>query len=138
MPMIKFIFRFNGTVSVIINSCPRCKLLEIQSPTETTDFVYLNDEPLAMVQGSNVYYFINDTNHTPKYLTDQSNNTQWQADVKPFQVKELTANISQPLKFPGQINDATTGILYNHARDHLPTLGRFLQPDPEDLVAALL
>ena len=33
------------------------KLLEIVSPTTTTDFVYLYGQPIAMVQGDAVYYY---------------------------------------------------------------------------------
>jgi RHS repeat-associated protein len=34
------------------------------------------------------------------------------------------------LRFPGQIDDAVTGLYYNYFRDYEPALGRYVQPDP--------
>jgi len=114
------------------------KLLEIISPAATTDFVYLYGQPVAMVQGGTVYYYISNAQGTPQYLTDKSANLPWVANIRPFDVfpNVGTNIIKQPLRFPGQVADTTTGYIYNNARDYAPILGRYLQPDPLGLVGS--
>lgn len=114
------------------------KLLETISPTATTDFVYLYGQPVAMVQGDTVYYYISNAQGTPQYLTDKSANLPWQANIRPFDVfpNVNTNSVKQPLRFPGQVADTTTGYIYKNARDYVPTLGRYLQPDPLGLAGS--
>ena len=114
------------------------KLLEIISPTATTDFVYLYGQPVAMVQGDTVYYYISNAQGTPQYLMDKSANLPWEANIRPFDVfpNGNTNTVKQPLRFPGQVADTTTGYIYNNARDYAPILGRYLQPDPLGLAGS--
>ncbi|ODN41414.1 RHS repeat-associated core domain-containing protein [Piscirickettsia litoralis] len=113
------------------------KLIEINDNGKITDFIYLNNEPLAEVTQGQVYYFINNSLGTPEYLVDSANKSQWHGNVYPFSVN-ASGSVNQPLRFAGQLDDAVTGLVYNNARDYIPGLGRYLQADPLGLASGSL
>ncbi len=51
-------------------------------------------------------------------------------------VVESNGDRLPPLRFPGQYDDAETGLYYNCFRYYDPTTGRYLSPDPLGLDAA--
>ncbi|MFZ0734722.1 MAG: RHS domain-containing protein [Candidatus Sulfotelmatobacter sp.] len=50
------------------------------------DYIYLNGRPVAVLNGSTLYYLHDDRLGTPQVATDSSQNTQWQASYEPFGV----------------------------------------------------
>ena len=50
----------------------------------------------------------------------------------PFRIEVIDAEqkVQQDLRFPGQVQDTETGLVYNNAREYAPKLGRYLQADP--------
>jgi RHS repeat-associated protein len=98
----------------------------------TAEYVYLNGQPLAKIEGGNTYYYHNDHLGTPQVMTDSAGVVKWSADYKPF--GEATVNpsstITNNLRFPGQYFDVETGLNYNYYRDYNPAIGRYIEKDP--------
>jgi RHS repeat-associated protein len=99
--------------------------------TPIAEYVYLADQPLAMLRGGAIYYYHTDHLGTPQALTDQDRRLVWRADYTPFGDTMILVNeIENPLRFPGQYFDQETGLHYNYFRDYDPTIGRYTQSDP--------
>jgi RHS repeat-associated protein len=97
----------------------------------TSEYVYLNGNPLAKVEGSSVYFYYDDHLGTPQKMTDGTGAVVWSADYKPFGEATVTVStITNNLRFPGQYFDAETGLLYNYFRDYNPVIGRYIEADP--------
>lgn len=100
--------------------------------TITAEYVYLNGQPLAKMEGANTYYYHNDHLGTPQKMTDSSGTVVWSADYKPFGEATVSqsSTLTNNLRFPGQYFDAETGLNYNYYRDYNPVIGRYLEADP--------
>jgi RHS repeat-associated protein len=97
----------------------------------TAVYVYLNGQPLAKIEGPNVYYYHNDALGTPQKMTDASGTVVWAADYKPFGEATVTiSTITNNLRFTGQYFDQETGLHYNYYRDYNPVIGRYIEGDP--------
>jgi len=97
----------------------------------SVEYVYLNSQPLAKMEGTNTYYYHNDHLATPQKMTDSTGAVVWSADYKPFGEATVTVStITNNLRFPGQYFDAETGLNYNYFRDYSPVIGRYLESDP--------
>jgi len=95
------------------------------------EYVYLNGQPLAKIEGNNVYYYSNDHLGTPMMMTDSAGSIVWQGEFKPFgEPLSVTGSVANNLRFPGQYYDAETGLHQNYFRDYSPQLGRYAQADP--------
>ncbi len=106
--------------------------------TVTAEYVYLNGNPLAKIEGSNVYYYHNDHLGTPQKMTDGAGAVVWEGEFKPFgEAISVTGTITNNLRFPGQYYDAETGLNYNYFRDYNPVIGRYVQADPIGLRGGL-
>jgi RHS repeat-associated protein len=125
------------------------------------EYVYLEGEPLAMFarrQASSgggllgdlldpitglllpveVFYFHTDHLGTPRVVADSSGAVVWQGQYRPFgNVSVTTEDVVNPLRFPGQRDDGTSGVYYNYFRDYDPATGRYIQSDPIGLTAGL-
>ncbi len=87
---------------------------------------------------SKTYYFHNDHLGTPQLITDNDQNTVWQADYTPFGQAQVTLNtVANPLRFPGQYFDQETGLHYNWHRYYDPETGRYVTSDPIGLGGGL-
>ncbi len=97
-----------------------------------SDYVYLNGQPLAKIEGTNVYYYHNDHLGTPQKMTDSSGTVVWSADYKPFGEATITSlnGFTNNLRFPGQYYDSETDLHYNYYRDYNPATGRYVESDP--------
>jgi RHS repeat-associated protein len=96
-----------------------------------TDYVYVDGKPIAVLQGTSVYYVHTDRLGTPQLATDASKATVWSATLRPFGTAyALSGSLIQNLRFPGQFFDAESLFQHNGARDYVPQLGRYLQSDP--------
>jgi RHS repeat-associated protein len=95
------------------------------------EYVYLGDEPLAMIRNEEAYYYHNDHLGTPQALTDSTGKVVWKALYKPFgEIETVVEDVENPFLFPGQYYDKETGIHYNYFRYYNPRIGRYLTPDP--------
>jgi RHS repeat-associated protein len=116
-----FHYSLNGQIIAESNS----------SGTITAEYVYLNGQPLAKLEGANTYYYHNDHLGTPQKMTDSSGAVVWAADYKPFGEATVTVStITNNLRFPGQYFDQETGMHYNYFRDYNPAIGRYPESDP--------
>jgi uncharacterized protein RhaS with RHS repeats len=89
--------------------------------TIKVEYVYLNGQPLARIEGDNVYYYHNDHLGTPMLMTDESGSIVWEGEFLPFgEAYSVTGNITNNLRFPGQYYDEETGLHYNYFRDYKP------------------
>ena len=129
----------NGTKTIFHYSLNGQIIAESNSAgTITAEYVYLNGQPLAKMEGANTYYYHNDHLATPQKMTDASGTVVWAADYKPFgEVTITVSTITNNLRFPGQYYDAETGLHYNYYRDYNPALGRYVQADPIGLVGGI-
>jgi RHS repeat-associated protein len=102
--------------------------------TPIVEYVYLANQPLAMLRGGAIYYYHTDHLDTPEALTDQDRRLVWRADYTPFGNTTISENkIENPLRFPGQYFDQETGLHYNYFRDYDPSTGRYIESDPTGL-----
>ncbi|MEO3430523.1 RHS repeat-associated core domain-containing protein [Pelagibius sp. CAU 1746] len=87
---------------------------------------------------TDIAYLHNDHLGTPQVMTDASAQVLWWRDQTPFGQTVTAGGFSQsPLRFPGQIADAESGLAYNYFRDYDPALGRYIQSDPIGLGGGL-
>ncbi len=95
------------------------------------EYVYLNGQPLAKIEGNNVYYYHNDHLGTPMTMTDSSGNIVWQGEFMPFgESLSVTGTVTNNLRFPGQYFDSETGLHQNGFRDYKSEIGRYVEADP--------
>ncbi len=122
----------NGTVTVFHYSQSGQIIAESNSAgIITTEYVYLNGQPMAMIANGNTYYYHTDHLGTPQKMTDSTGAVVWAADYKPFGEATVTVStITNNLRFPGQYYDVETGLNYNYYRDYNPVIGRYLESDP--------
>jgi len=109
------------------------KMMAETAPTGTpaAEYVFLNDNPLARIEGGSVYYYHNDHLGTPLKITDSSGSVVWQGEFMPFgEPISVAGAIINNLRFPGQYNDVETGLNYNYFRDYNPLVGRYVEVDP--------
>ena len=119
----------NGTVTVFHYSLNGQIIAESNSAGNVTaEYVYLNSQPLAKMEGANTYYYHNDHLATPQRMTDSTGTVAWAADYKPFgEATATVSTITNNLRFPGQYYDAETGLNYNYYRDYSPAIGRYVE-----------
>ena len=92
-----------------------------------------------------VAYYHHDHLDTPIQATDKSGNIVWSAQYNVFgraTITTPTATLDKPtinsgLRFPGQIEDAETGLYYNWHRYYDPELGRYVTRDPIGLAGGV-
>ena len=94
------------------------------------DYIYLDGRPVAVLNGSTLYYLHDDMLGTPQLATDSSQAVQWQASYDAFGQASVSGTITQNLRLPGQYFDVESGWNHNGFRDYAPTLGRYIEPDP--------
>jgi RHS repeat-associated protein len=94
------------------------------------DYIYLNGRPMAVLNGSTLYYLHSDRLGTPQVATDSNQAVAWQASYDSFGQASVSGTITQNLRFPGQYFDVESGWNHNGFRDYAPTLGRYIEPDP--------
>jgi RHS repeat-associated protein len=94
------------------------------------DYLYLNGRPVAVMNGSTLYYLNDDMLGAPQLATDSNQTVAWQASYDPFGQASVSGTITQNLRLPGQYFDVESGWNHNGFRDYAPQLGRYIEPDP--------
>lgn len=97
-------------------------------------FVDYASEDAALDSGQ-VYYVFTNQLGCPERITSAAGVAVWSASIAPYGAVtvEMGADFHQPLRFPGHYYDAETGLHYNRFRYYDPTLGRYLQSDPDGI-----
>ena len=104
----------------------------------TADYVFLDGNPYAKIEGNNVYYYHIVHLGTPQKMTNMAGSVVWEAEFLPFgEPLSITGSIVNNLRFPGQYYDSETGLNYNYHRDYHPVIGRYVEADPIGLEAGL-
>jgi RHS repeat-associated protein len=89
---------------------------------------------------SRVLHFHTDLVGAPLEVTDEEGELAWAGDYSAWgkaevgSARTLEARIEQPLRFPGQYADESTGLHYNTFRYYDPDIGRFISQDPIGLL----
>jgi RHS repeat-associated protein len=107
----------------------------------------MDDQPVAVVEGTALRYIETDHLNTPRALIDPARNVPvWRWDLQVSAFGEHAANedpdadgslLKFDLRFPGQYLDAETGLHYNYFRDYEPGVGRYVESDPIGLNGGL-
>ena len=95
--------------------------------------------------GNTIAYYHHDHLGTPIQATDRSGIVVWSAQYNAFGQASITTPtatedkpvIASGLRFPGQVEDAETGLYYNWHRYYDPELGRYVTGDPIGLVGGM-
>ena len=89
--------------------------------------------PASGTQTAATYYtYQNDHLGTPQKLLNQSGITVWSATYDAFgrATVDPSSTVSNSLRYPGQYEDAETGLYYNWMRYYDPATGRYATSDP--------
>ena len=104
-----------GTVQYIHDTSGHI-IAEADGATGATvrEYIWLDDLPVAVIEGTATYMVHSDHLARPIRLTDAARATVWQASYQPFgEVQSLSGSIAQNLRFPGQYFQIETGLAYN-------------------------
>jgi RHS repeat-associated protein len=94
--------------------------------------------PLFQKSALGYAFYQSDQLGTPQRLLTPNGATVWQARYRAFgELVTQSGSWSNPLRFPGQREDAETGLYQNYLRDYDPTIGRYAQADPLGLRGGL-
>ncbi|HEU0097572.1 MAG TPA: RHS repeat-associated core domain-containing protein [Allosphingosinicella sp.] len=98
------------------------------------NYIYLNGRPMAVVDATGaVSYILNDHLGQPQKMLNAAGAVTWHrvAGVYGDTVSQpVGTTAANPIRFPGQQQDAVTGLYYNYFRDYDPATGRYLETDP--------
>jgi len=96
-----------------------------------TEYVWLDDMPLALVTNGTLYFIHPDHLNTPQKATDAGQNLAWDAVLRPFgQTEQQTFPSLSNLRFAGQYFDVEDGLHQNGFRDYDSSVGRYIESDP--------
>lgn len=90
---------------------------------------------VAVIEGGLVFYVRTDHIGRPVFATNGSGVKVWEASYLPFGGMHSSTGTVIGLRFPGQWFRQEAGLHQNWIRDYDPTLGRYVQADPQGLVA---
>jgi RHS repeat-associated protein len=102
-------------------------------------YAYLpGDYSPAKIDDASGWYFVHEDHlQTPRIATGASGQVVWRARYESFgnAVVENDPDgngsaVTLNSRFPGQYEDAESGLYYNYFRDYDPALGRYVQSDP--------
>ena len=85
-----------------------------------------------MKVGTDYFFYQNDHLGTPQKLTSVSGAVVWSAKYNSFGKATIdgSSTVTNNLRFPGQYEDAESGLYYNNWRYYDSSLGRYLRIDP--------
>ncbi len=109
----------------------------VSSPVTTWVFEPGMFTPLAKLEGRKRFGVVTDHLGTPAILTTEAGAIAWRAQLDVYGVVREEEGVARdenrtanPWRFPGQYEDAETGLYYNRFRYYDPELGRYLSEDP--------
>lgn len=125
----------SGTTQYVYDQAGHLLAESDVSGNTLTEYVWLDDMPLAMVANvntsPNLYFVHADHLNRPIMMTDVNKTLVWKADYDPFGATYSIGGLAtNNLRFPGQYFLLEDGLHYNWYRYYDPTVGRYTQPDP--------
>lgn len=100
---------------------------------EVSTYLYENDDrfvPLAHKRANGAWmHYVHAVNGTPEEIVDGRGALTGKAKATAYGLTQWSQE-STPFRFPGQLEDAETGLHYNRFRTYDPTSGRYLTKDP--------
>ncbi|OJH41447.1 RHS repeat-associated core domain-containing protein [Cystobacter ferrugineus] len=94
--------------------------------------------PLAKTQGDECFALVGDPIGTPISLVDEAGQLAWKAVLDIYGKAHVeVARTTCPWRWPGQYEDAETGLYYNRFRYYDPESGRYISKDPLGLAGGL-
>lgn len=103
-----------------------------------SDYVWLNGRLIARINAGQILAVHDDQTGRPEVMTDASKAIVWRARNFAFDRAVTVVNtVPLNLGFPGQYYDAESGLWNNGFRDYSPSLGRYIESDPLDLVVGV-
>jgi RHS repeat-associated protein len=94
--------------------------------------------PLAKMEGEKRYSVVTDHLGTPKMMADEAGALAWKGQLDVYGVaRNDVALTGCPWRWPGQYEDAETGLFYNRFRYYDPETGRYVCQDPIGLAGGL-
>jgi RHS repeat-associated protein len=95
--------------------------------------------PLAKLVGGETYSIVSDDLGVPVLMLDRAGRVAFRAATTPYgELRELEGDRDAcPFRFPGQYEDAETGLYYNNFRYYDPETGGYISRDPSDLEGGL-
>jgi RHS repeat-associated protein len=128
------VIKATGSSSTTVYHYDQSGLLIAESDaagTTIAEYLYLNGQPLAKIEGGNTSYIHPDHLGTPVRMTDATGQKVWQIENRPFgDSPRITGTQDLNLRFPGQYYDQETGLHQNWHRDYQPEIGRYVEADP--------
>ncbi len=96
--------------------------------------------PVGKIQGDKRYSIVTDYLGTPVAMVDQDGNKVWSADIGVFgKLRNVEGQqMDCPFRWPGQYEDAETGLYYNRFRYYDPEGGEYVSQDPLRLFGSSL
>ena len=102
----------------------------------TKEYIYIDNLPVAVIDGNAVYYIHADHLGQPQKMTDDRQRIVWDRVSEPFgETVTLSGPATLNFRFPGQYFDAESGLAYNGFRSYID--GRYTQSDPIGLLGGL-
>ena len=98
------------------------------------EYVWLDWEPLAVIESGVIHFVRTDHIGRPALATDSTGTVVWTASYDPFGTVQASTGTPTAIRFPGQWFQAESGLHQNWMRDYDPTTGRYVQADPLGLV----
>jgi RHS repeat-associated protein len=126
-------YTYNGSKCTVYHYDKNGMLIAESSSSGTVkaEYTYLNGQPLAKIEGDDIYYYHNDHLGTSMVMTDSSAAKVWEGEYLPFgEPLTVTGTVTNNLRFPGQYFDSETELHYNYFRDYNPVVGRYVEADP--------
>lgn len=105
----------------------------------TRQYIWLDDQPIALLIGKKTYAVVADHTHAPRAVVDEKKHVVWRAESSGFGPEKLSiANqIELNLRGSNQYFDAESGLHYNIRRYFDPETGRYLSTDPKGQAGGL-
>ncbi len=114
------------------------QLLAEYTDGQWTSYLYIGNEPVALVRNAQLYFLHPDHLGRPQLATNAGQQVVWKAANRAFDRGVTLDTIGGlNLGFPGQYYDAESGLWHNGYREYEASLGRYLQSDPIGLAGGV-
>ena len=119
---------------------PVHETLERGDAFETTTWAFDGLQPIAkLAPDGRAYSIVNDYLGAPREMVDEVGTMAWEAQLDAYGVARSVKGTPEdcPWRWPGQYDDADTGLYYNRFRYYDPERGDYIGQDPVRLLAGI-